>query len=53
MSLTRALNSAYSGLSSSSYRADIASSNIANANSPDYVRRSVITAENTVGVYAI
>jgi len=49
MSLTRALNTAYSGLSSSSYRADIASNNIANANSPDYVRRNVVTAENTVG----
>ena len=49
MSLTQALSSANSGLASSSRRADVAASNIANASTPGYVRRSVVTSENVSG----
>jgi len=49
MSLTRALTNAYSGLSNSAFRADVTANNIANASTPGYVRRSVISAENTTG----
>lgn len=49
MNLSRALSNAYSGLANSGYRADIAAGNIANASTPSYVRRTVISAENVVG----
>ena len=46
MSLTRALSSANSGLVASGLRADIAAGNVANASTPGYVRREVVTSEN-------
>jgi len=49
MTLSRALGNAYSGLSNSAFRADITASNIANATTPGYVRRSTVSAENVVG----
>ncbi len=49
MTLSRALSNAYSGLATASFRADIASNNVANANTPGYVRRTALLAENTVG----
>lgn len=49
MSLSQALSSANSGLASSSRRADVSASNIANASTPGYVRRSVITSESVAG----
>lgn len=49
MSLTRALAAANTGLRANSYRADIAAGNVANANTPGYVRREVISSELTVG----
>jgi len=49
MSLTRALSNAYSGLASSGFRAEITANNVANASTPGYVRREVITSENVVG----
>ena len=49
MSLTRALSNAYSGLSNSAFRADVTANNIANASTPGYVRRSVISAESVAG----
>lgn len=49
MSLTHALSSANSGLASTSRRADVAANNIANASTPGYVRRSVITSETVSG----
>jgi len=45
MSLTNALSNATSGLSNAGVRADVASSNIANASNPSYVRREVISGE--------
>ena len=49
MTLSRALSNAYSGLTSSAFRADIAAGNVANAATPGYVRREVVTSENIVG----
>lgn len=49
MSLSRAIGSAYSGLASNSFRADIAATNIANATTPGYVRREAIVSENVSG----
>jgi len=49
MTLSRALNSAYTGLSATSYRADVTAGNIANANTAGYVSRTVVTEENIVG----
>ena len=49
MTLTRALTNAYSGLSNRAFRADITASNIANATTPGYVRRSVISSESVAG----
>jgi len=49
MTLSRALSSAYSGLAISGFRADITAGNIANASTPGYVRREVISSENIVG----
>lgn len=49
MTLSRALSSAHSGLVSTSFRAEISAGNIANANTPGYVRREAITTEHTIG----
>ncbi|MGB3625688.1 MAG: flagellar basal body protein, partial [Henriciella sp.] len=49
MSLSGAINAARTGLQASSLRADIAATNVANATTPGYVRRSVLLAENIVG----
>jgi len=49
MSLTRALSNAYSGLFHSSRSADVTSNNIANAQTPGYVRREVIAQERVTG----
>ena len=49
MSLTRALSNAHSGLATSGLRADIAAGNVANASTPGYVRREVVTSENVAG----
>lgn len=49
MTLTRAINNAYSGLTNSAFRADVTAGNIANATTPGYVRRSAVTVENVVG----
>jgi len=49
MTLSRALSNAYSGLSSSAFRADVTAGNIANATTPGYVRRTVISAERVAG----
>lgn len=46
MSISSAINAAQSGLQISGLRADIVASNVANANNPGYVRRSVVIAEN-------
>ena len=48
MTLSRALGNAYSGLTNSAYRADVAANNIANATTPGYVRRSVLSSANVV-----
>ena len=48
MSVTQALNAATSGLSASSRRASVVSSNIANALTEGYSRREVSTAERVV-----
>ena len=49
MSLSAAINSAQSGLQVNSLRAEIVASNVSNASTPGYVRRSVIVNENLVG----
>lgn len=49
MTLSRALSNAHSGLATTSRRADITSNNVANANTPGYVRRSVIVSERIAG----
>ncbi|MDB2438730.1 flagellar hook-associated protein FlgK [Hellea sp.] len=49
MSLSRALSNAYTGLATSGFRANVAASNVANASTPGYVRREVITTENVAG----
>lgn len=49
MSLSSAINASLSGLQANSLRADIVASNIANANTPGYVRRSLLLAESLVG----
>lgn len=49
MTLSSALNNANSGLRANSYRADIAAGNVANANTPGYVRREAISSELVVG----
>lgn len=49
MSLTRALSNANSGLVQSGLRADVASSNIANASNPDYARRVVVSEAQVSG----
>lgn len=49
MSISSAINASLSGLQANSLRADIVASNIANANTPGYVRRSLLLAESLVG----
>lgn len=49
MTLTSALANANSGLRATSYRANIAAENVANANTPGYVRREAISSELVVG----
>ena len=46
MSITSAINAARSGLQITGLRADIVANNVANANTPGYVRRSVEISEN-------
>ena len=46
MSISSAIHSASSGLDTSSLRAQINATNIANASTPGYVRRSVVLQEN-------
>ena len=52
MSLTRALHTAHSGLSTAGYRADVAAGNIANANTPGYVRREAVITERIGGNFS-
>ena len=49
MSLSHAINAAQSGLRASGLRADIVATNVANAKTPGYVRRSVLLSETIVG----
>jgi flagellar hook-associated protein 1 len=49
VSLSSAISAAKSGLQASSLRADIAASNVANATTPGYVRRSVTLSEAMLG----
>lgn len=49
MSLSHAISAARSGLQVSSLRADIAATNVSNANTPGYVRRSVLLGETLAG----
>ena len=49
MGLSSAISAAKSGLQASSLRADIAASNVANAATPGYVRRSVTLSESMLG----
>ncbi|MEM5518859.1 flagellar hook-associated protein FlgK [Henriciella sp. AS95] len=49
MSLSHAINSARTGLQTTSLRADIAATNVANASTPGYVRRSVLLGETLAG----
>lgn len=49
MSLTRALSNAQSGLVQSSIRANVSANNVANASTPGYAAREVISSENVVG----
>ena len=49
MSITSALNAAASGLQLSGLRAEIVATNVANASTPGYVRRSLNIGENLVG----
>lgn len=49
MSLSNAINAARSGLQASSLRADIVATNVSNATTPGYVRRSVLLGESIVG----
>ncbi|MEZ5946748.1 MAG: flagellar hook-associated protein FlgK, partial [Hyphomonas sp.] len=48
MSISSALNAARTGLQINSLRADIAATNVANANTAGYVRRSVLIGERVV-----
>ncbi len=49
MSLSSAINAARSGLQVSSLRAEIVATNVANATTPGYVRRSVTLSETVLG----
>jgi flagellar hook-associated protein 1 FlgK len=49
LSISHAINAAQSGLKVSGLRADIVATNVANASTPGYVRRSVLLGETLVG----
>lgn len=49
MSISSALNAARSGLEATSLRADTVATNVANASTDGYVRRSVLLSENLLG----
>ncbi len=49
MSISHAINAAQSGLKVSGLRADIVATNVANASTPGYVRRSVLVGETLLG----
>ena len=49
MSISSAINTAQSGLRVSGLRADIVATNVANASTPGYVRRSVVLSETLLG----
>jgi len=49
LSLSHAINAARSGLQVSGLRADIVATNVANATTPGYVRRSVLLGETIIG----
>lgn len=49
MSITGALNSALSGLSAASLRAEVVSANVANANTESYSRRDVVLSAGLAG----
>lgn len=49
MSISSAINTARSGLQVSSLRAEIVATNVANATTPGYVRRSVTLSETVLG----
>ena len=49
MSISSAINAARSGLQINGLRADIVATNVANATTPGYVRRSVILGETILG----
>ncbi|HOP20284.1 MAG TPA: flagellar basal body protein, partial [Amphiplicatus sp.] len=49
MSISSALNNATTGLSAASKRADIVSSNIANALTPGYSKRDLSVSERILG----
>ncbi|WP_084420372.1 flagellar hook-associated protein FlgK [Henriciella litoralis] len=49
MSLSNAINVARTGLQASGLRADIVATNVANASTPGYVRRSVLLSESVAG----
>lgn len=46
MTISAALNAARTGLQATGMRAELVATNVANANTPGYVRRSVVMAEN-------
>ncbi|WP_371156746.1 flagellar basal body protein [Jannaschia sp. 2305UL9-9] len=52
MSLSASLNNALTGLGLSSRRAEIIASNVANADTPGYARRQLVTSGTTTGVPA-
>lgn len=49
MSISHAINAAQTGLKASGLRADIVATNVANASTPGYVRRSVLLSETILG----
>jgi len=49
LSISHAINAAQSGLKVSGLRADIVATNVANASTPGYVRRSVLVGETLLG----
>lgn len=49
MSISTALSAALSGLTATSRRAEVVSSNVANASTPGYVRRELVLAARMVG----
>ncbi len=49
MTISSAIHAARSGLQATSLQADIVANNVANANTPGYVRRSVLLGENVLG----